>query len=136
MSVQDPEVAASDQGRRLWTPLAKTRLGSVNVQTTGTQAFHVPATVPTTANEVLLFVDVLVGYTSPSAHSHVKIYTIHKGIHYAKYVALYTYLQNALSTNSDNMWLPLFASRTIYVKVPNRYNPRNMFLTIDIIGYR
>ena len=61
MSVQNPEVAASDQGRRLWTPLAKTHLGSVNVQTTGTQAFHVPATVPTAANEVLLFVDVLVG---------------------------------------------------------------------------
>ena len=89
------------------TILAKTRLGSINIETTGIQAFHLPAIVPTTAKEVLLFVDVLVGQTSPTKHSHVKIYTVHEGIHYAKYVSAHMYYQPALYVNSDNIWFPL-----------------------------
>ena len=134
--LQESQVPASDQGRRLWTPLGKTRLGYINTETTGTQAFHLPARVPNTATEVLLFVDVVSGLTSPGEHSHVKIYTLNNGVHYAKYVAVHTYRQLAVYVNSDNIWLPLFASRTIYVQVPSRHNRQNMHISIDIIGYR
>ena len=134
--LQESQVPASDQGRRLWTPLDKTRLGYINIETTGTQAFHLPAGVPNTAKEVLLFVDVLSSLTSPNKHSHVKIYTTDNGVHYAKYVAVHTYHQYALYVNSHNIWLPLFASRTIYVQVPSRHNQLNIHISIDIIGYR
>ena len=132
--LHDSEVPVLEQKRRLWIPLAKTRLGYINIQTTGIQAFHLPAIVTTTAKEVLPFVDVLVGQTSPTEHSHVKIYTIHEGIHYAKYVSVHTYNQRALYVNSDNIWLPLFVSKTVYVQVPNRHNQLNM--QVSIIGYR
>ena len=125
-----------EQKRRLWIPLAKTRLGYINIETTGIQAFHLPAIVPTTAKEVLLFVDVLSSLTSPTGHSHVKIYTVHEGIHYAKYVSAHTYNQQAVYVNSDNIWLPLFSSKTVYVQVPNRHNRLNIHISIDITGYR
>ena len=92
-------------------------------------------TVPLTAKKVLLFVDIQVGFSPPNGWSHIKVYTIHNGVHYAKYISVHTYPQNAWSTNSDNIWLPLFASRTIYVKSPNA-NTRNAVCRIDIIGYR
>ena len=118
-----------------WTPLGKTRLGSASLQTTATQAFNLPVSVPVTAKNVLLFVDVQVGTSNPERISHVKLYTTHKGVQYAKYISVHTYSQGAWSTNSDNIWLPLFTSRTVYVKSPGTHFG-NSFCTIDIIGYR
>ena len=125
-------------GTGLWIPLVKTSLGSVSLQTTGIQAFHLPAAVPVTAKEVLLFVDVQVGTSNPDTSSHVKIYTINNGNHYAKYISVHSYEQEAWSTNSDNIWLPLSASRTIYVKSPKSHysSHGSVRCTIDIIGYR
>ena len=122
-------------GTGLWIPMVKTSLGSVSLQTTGIQAFHLPAAVPATAKEVLLFVDVQIGHSRPHISSHVKIYTIHNGIHFAKYISVHSYDQDAWSTNSDNIWLPVFASRTIFVKSP-RSHYDSVRCTIDIIGYR
>ena len=119
-----------------WTPLDKRRLGSASLKTTGAQAFHLPATVPVTAKEVLLFVDIQIGRTQPGRSSHIELYTAHNGVHYAKYISVHTYDQNAWSTNSDNIWLPLFASRTIYVKSPNTHTDSIVFCSIDITGYR
>ena len=118
-----------------WTPLGKTRLGSSSLKTTGAQAFHLPVSVPVTAKEVLLFVDIQVGISNPNRISHVKLYTIHNGVHYAKYISVHTYEQDAWSTNSDNIWLPLFPNRVIYVQSPGTHFG-NSFCTIDIIGYR
>ena len=115
--------------------MVKTSLGSVSLQTTGIQAFNLPAEVPVNAAEVLLFVDVQVGTSTPDISSHVKIYTMYKGNHYAKYISVHSYEQEAWSTNSENMWLPFFANKTIYVQSPNSHY-RNVGITIDAIGYR
>ena len=133
--IQDSDDAANTGH---WIPLGKISIGNVSLNTTGVQAFHLPVSVPVTAKEVLLFVDIQVGHTSPDRSSHVKLYTTHNGVHYAKYISVHTYDQSAWSTNSDNIWLPLFTSRTIYVKSPNaHYNNRGpIYITIDIIGYR
>ena len=71
----------------------------------------------------------------PDVTSHVKIYTIYNGAHFAKYISAHSFPQNAWSTNSDNIWLPLFGSRTIYAMSPNVHSG-NAGITIDIIGYR
>ena len=122
-------------GTGLWIPLVKTSLGSVSLRSTGIQAFHLPASVPVTAKEVLLFVDVQIGNSSPDISSHVKIYTRYNGAHFAKYISVHSFPQGAWSTNSDNIWLPLSYSRTIYVKRPNSHYG-SVRCTIDIIGYR
>ena len=114
--------------------MSKTSLGSVSLQTTGIQVFHLPASIPATAKVIVLFVDVQVGNTSPDKSSHVKIYTENNGVHYAQYISVHTYPQGGWSTNSDNILLPLFTSRTVYVKSPNQHYCASC--TIDIIGYR
>ena len=115
--------------------MAKTRVANVKMDTTVTQAFHLSTSiVPATATEVLLFVYVDVG-TSTDKISDVEIYTLQNGVHYAKYISLHTYNQNAWSTNTDNIWPPLFTSKTIYVKSPNAHYG-NVRFYISVIGYR
>ena len=120
-----------------WTPVSKLRLGYVNLRTTIPHAFHIPSwMVPASAKEVLLFVDAQWGTSSPDRSSHIEIYTRRYGVHYSKYISIHTYDQNAWSTNSDNIWLPLFTSgETVYVKTP-RIHTINVGITIDVIGYR
>ena len=122
-----------------WTPVSKRQLGRVNLRTTIPYAFHIPSWwIPARATEVLLFVDVQWGNSSPDESSHIEIYTRRNGVHYSKYISMHTFEQSAWSTNSDNIWLPLFTSReTVYVKTPRVHNGGPHFgLTIDVIGYR
>ena len=120
-----------------WSPLSKRRLANVNLQTTSLQAFHIPSWwIPAGATEVLLFVDAQWGNSRPDRSSHIEIYTRRNGVHYSKYISMHTYNQGAWSTNSDNIWLPLFTrGETIYVKTPHTHSGYRA-LTIDIIGYR
>ena len=38
-----------------WEPLPLTKIGTVNTKTTKLQTFHIPASVPTTAHEVFVY---------------------------------------------------------------------------------
>lgn len=120
-----------------WTPLGKRYLGRVSLRTTTPYAFHISSwSVPARATEVLLFIDAEWGGSAPDRSSHIEIYTRKNGVHYSKYISIHTYAQKAWSTNSDNIWLPVFTSReTIYVRTPHIHTG-NVGITLDIIGYR
>ena len=117
-----------------WTPTSKTRLGNISLSTTATQAFHLPALIPASANNTLLFVDIQAGRSSPDRSSHVKLYATHNGVQYTKYISVHTYDQEAWSTNSDNIWLPVLPNRVIYAQSPSEHSG-HIISTIDIIGY-
>ena len=78
---------------------------SIKVEATDTQAFHLPTIVPTTAKEVLLFVDVVVTLHTKSVPQP------HQNLHPMQLCSLYqvrlcTHVShNTVFVNSDIMWL-------------------------------
>ena len=118
-----------------WESMTMTSLGTINMQSTTTQSFVIPTTVPSTAREVLVYTYVNKG-RSQEYFSNMKIYTESSPTRrFEKYLAIKTYNQNAYSTVSENMFFPMPSNRRIYVRL-SRTHPGHVSGHINIIGYR
>ena len=119
-----------------WESLTLVRLGTINMLSTSTQSFTIPASVPTTAKEVLVYVYVSKGH-STSRFAQMKIYTEASSTRqFVKYLPIQTYPQNAISTVSENMWFPLTTNRRIYISLSATLTGSNLVGYVNIIGYR
>ena len=54
---------------------------------------------------------------------------------YEKYLMVYSWSQDAISTNSDNMWFPMPPNRRVYLTVPTAHGA-NAGARLFAIGYR
>ena len=118
-----------------WESITMTHLGSINMQSTSTQSFVIPTTVPSTACEVLVYVYVRMG-NSGNYLSHMKIYTESSPTRrFEKYLPIQTYPQSAVSTVSENMFFPMPSNRRIYVRL-GRSHASWLAGDINVIGYR
>ena len=101
------------------------------------QSFSYDGLVPSNAREVLFYVAGQAGNNNDRDEEvEVVLETTEGAIRYTKYFLMHLYHQNAWSFNSENMWFPATANRSISVKYPGRpFNP-NGSLCIYVIGYR
>ena len=118
-----------------WESLNMVQLGTINMLSTSTQSFAIPAAVPSTAKEVLVYVYTYMGY-SVERDAHLKIYTESSPTRrFEKYLAIKTYNQDAYATASDNMFFPMPSNRRVYVSL-SRALTGNVSGKINVIGYR
>jgi len=120
-----------------WTPTPKILLGSLPANLLTTVVFPIPASIPTTAKEVLVYAYIRTGYNAPGeADIEFMIYTEESGVRYAHYLFAHWYPQNAWSYNSGTFWLPITSAREIRVTSSGTAAPGNWVGQIFIIGYR
>jgi hypothetical protein len=123
-----------------WTPTPKIPLGSLPANPIGTVVFPIPASIPTTAKEVLVYAYIRTGYNYSSSlledDIEFKIYTEESGVQYAHYLFAHWYPQNAWSYNSGTFWLPITSAREIRVTSTGTAAPGYAGGEIFIIGYR
>ena len=120
-----------------WTSVPMTSIGSSELHHTGTLAYDIPAVIPSSAKEVLVLATVHAGNAGPNDCIHyIKIYTqYNQGRRYEKYIVVKSYKQEAWSTNSDNLWLPVTADRKIFVEL-NKAHTGNIDFTLHATGHR
>ena len=117
-----------------WTSVPLTTIGTSNLQHAGTLAYTIPRVIPSTAREVLVLASIYCGYT-PTIYQHIKIYTQQGTNHYEKYLFMFSHAQDAINTNSDNMWFPMTTNRRIYMEIPSAHGGHCGGL-LKAIGYR
>ena len=119
-----------------WTSVNMTSIGSSNLRSTGTLAYDIPSVIPSSAKEVLLLASVHVGTTGPSGRTHyIKIYTQQGSQQYEKYIYIWSHPQDAVNTNSDNLWFPMTTSRQVFVELTYAHTGHLNFY-LHAIGYR
>ena len=84
------------------TSVTMISVGYTTLRLTGTLAYDILSVIPTSAKEVLVFVNVRAGRNGPTGSHYVKIYTEQNQKQYEKYIVLYLFNNNALVVNSDN----------------------------------
>ena len=120
-----------------WTPVGKTKIGDVDTNKVGTQSFGLPEIIPKAAREVLVYVSLQVGHTTPhDVHDDIKIFTVDGSNEYAQYIVIHTYRQDAWVTNSNNMWFPITNKREIAVAMPQSFDRVRVHFDLSVIGYR
>ena len=125
-----------EQSTGRWISVPRTFIGATQLPGTGVRTFTIPNIIPSTANEVLVLVNAYWGASGPDAVSYVKIFTKKSNTErYEKYISLHTYDQSARSSNSDNMWFPMFSTREIFV-TSSRALTGDVNLFLYAIGYR
>ncbi len=117
-----------------WTPITPALIGSSKLQNASTVSFPIPSVIPSTVEEVLIYASVVSGY-STKVYGDVKIFTEIENEQYAKYLLLESYPQNAINTNSENMWFPMPPNRRLYLTVPVAFGTR-VGVNLLAIGYR
>ena len=119
-----------------WTSVTMTSIGSSQLRHTGTLAYDIPSVIPSSAKEVLVLASVRVGYTGPSGRSHyIKIYTQQGSQQYEKYIYIESYPQEAVNTNSDNLWFPMTTGRQVFVELSYAHS-KYLYFHLHAIGYR
>ena len=118
-----------------WTSVTKKYIGSSNLQHASTMTFTIPNIIPSSAREVLIFVGANIGGSNRGPYQDVIIFTQIGTTRYEKYLTLYSWTQNAINTNSENMWFPMPPNRRVYLTVPARHD-RNARVRFFAIGYR
>ena len=119
-----------------WTSVQQTLIGTSDLRSAGTTPYNIPSVIPSTAREVFILVGTFQGDASEVGHSDfLKMYTQQGTNSYEQYLYLYSYLQEAVSTNSDNMWFPMPSNRLIYLEVPLDHGP-HCWAELYAIGYR
>ena len=113
-----------------------TMIGSSSLGHTGTLAFDIPSVIPGSAKEVLVLASVWASNSGPRSRSHyIKIYTQQGSQQYEKYIYIWSYPQNAVNTNSDNLWFPMTTGRQVFVEL--MYAHINyLALYLHAVGYR
>jgi hypothetical protein len=100
-----------------WHPLSSPHNFGSLPRHADTVSFNLPPEVPPTAREVLVYVWLGSGESDGSAVAHYEIYTQQGETKYFQYILWFKYPQNAISFNSDNLWIPLTSSRQILVRL-------------------
>ena len=119
-----------------WESIPLTQIGTINLGSTADQPFAIPATVPNTASEVLVYVYVRMGNTHGGL-THVRIYTQKsEDRRFDKYLTNHAYPQDAHTYTADNMWFPLTTERRVHVVVSKAVHTTNTDARIYVIGYR
>ena len=118
-----------------WTSVPITSIGSTNLRTPSTFAYTIPNVIPSTAEEVLIYAFLQSGNANPNIAQHVKIFTQEGSSSYEKYLFVKSWDQNAINTNSDNMWFPMPSNRRILMTV-TRDQGNNCAAELTAIGYR
>ena len=90
-----------------WISVPETEIGTFVLQEATTESFLIPNVIPDDARDVLVFASISSGHTSRVPYDNVKIYTLRGSRRYEQYLGLRTWDQNAVNTNSDNMWFPM-----------------------------
>ncbi len=122
-----------------WTPIARVLLGTVNPLTFGTWNYAIPAAVPATAREVLVYWYLWAGDNPGLSNSLLEsaVYTDSAGVNYIFY--LFGLLTSPATTSftSNNVWLPVTANRTIHLTISGAFAPTGAGETgAYVIGYR
>ena len=119
-----------------WTSVTMTSIGSTSSRATGTLAYDIPSVIPSNAKEVLILASAYIGNSGPSGRGHyIKIYTQQGSQQFEKYIFIMTYPQNAVSTNSDNLWFPMTTGRQVFVELTYAHTD-NLEFFLHAIGYR
>ena len=119
-----------------WTSVPMTRFVVSYLRDTGIHDYDIPSVIPSSAKEVLLLASAEIGKSEPQGQSHyIKIYTQQDSQTFEKYLFIKTYIQDAQSTNSDNLWFPMTSDRKVYVHV-NFTHSGYLTFYLHAIGYR
>jgi len=119
-----------------WTSVPLTKIGTSDLQSGGTIHYQIPDVIPDAAKEVFIHVAAFQGntYLDRELNDFLKIYTVNGYNTYEQYLYLYGYPQDAVNTNSDNMWFPMSSNRSIYLEVPVVNGP-HCWVGLYAIGY-
>lgn len=101
-----------------WTTVARTFIGTSLLQEIGTFSFDIPSIIPSDAKEVLIYGAFYAGTNDNNISLDIKCFTEIGTTRYEKYIYLLTWNQNAINSNSDNMWFPMPPDRRFYMTVP------------------
>ena len=93
----------------------------------GCHTFDLPTIIPGTASSVLVYVAVDTGKASHNTRQHLRIYTQTSEKRFEKYIYQYSYPQDAIVTNSENMWFPKTPDHKIYLEVTYDATPNCAF---------
>ena len=119
-----------------WTSVPISSLGDIALTVPETLSFIIPSIIPSDAKEVLLYVGVYSGDQAIKEQMQsVKIFTQIGRNTYAKYLMLYTFPENAVNSNSDNMWFPMPPNRSVLLTLTDKLNG-NAYAQLSAIGYR
>lgn len=121
-----------------WNPIPlnfDNALGQIILTKGEVHDFALPEDLPKDTREVLLFVHVNIGWSKPNRPNFLKLFTQVDGRHYSHYLAFHTFEQNAISSNSDNVWLPMGTDRKVYVDVLSKCEHGGGG-SVCLIGYR
>ena len=118
-----------------WTSVPRTELGQSKLGQVTTESFVIPAVIPDSARDVLIFASVSSGYSGKASYDEVKIFTQRGSKHYEQYLGVATWTQSAINTNSDNMWFPMPNNRRVYVTVPKAFGGPGTTFRIAVVGY-
>ena len=99
-----------------------------------TFSYIIPDVIPSTAKEVLIYGLIKTGYANRGLSQDVKIFTQEGSSSYEKYLFVQSYNQEAINTNSDNMWFPMPSSGRIMMTVTVDQG-ENCFAGLYAIGY-
>ncbi|CAI8051262.1 hypothetical protein GBAR_LOCUS28070 [Geodia barretti] len=89
----DPKMYSEYDYDAVWTPLEPMDLGNIDMSVTTPQNYRLPQSVPGTANEVLIYVWIKVGYAS-SGKTTINFYTEDEtGKKFSKYMTTEAYPQ-------------------------------------------
>ena len=103
----------------------------------GTYQHSIPSAIPDTAREILLYATVFCGLTTQNINTDIAIYTVVGNERFEMYLRMHGWNQEAINTNSDNMWLPMPSNRLVYVQVPSTYSGAGVCgFRLSATGYR
>jgi hypothetical protein len=115
--------------------VTKTRIGTSDLRHAGTLTFIIPNVIPSTANELFVYVWVKSGSSSNGPYQDIKVFTQIATTRYERYIRSESWRQNAININSENMWFPMPTNRRIYITIPRPHGVR-VCASLDAIGYR
>ncbi len=101
-----------------WTSVPITSIGGTDLRHPNTFSFVIPSVIPSTAKNVLIYALMHCGSANRGTELHLKVFTQDgSNKRFEKYLYMLTWNQNAINTNSDNMWFPMPINRRIYITV-------------------
>lgn len=121
-----------------WIPVNKTSIITLSssAMVAGTYQYSIPGVIPDSASELLLYISVTCGHSSTGdGLKDILFYTMEGDQRFGVYLQIHAYHQDAINTNSDNVWLPMPTNRLVYVEVPVTYT-RGCVYHLSTTGYR
>src|SRR5580693_1409664 len=98
-----------------WVDASDLLIGPIDFATANTVSYTLPD-LPDNVDQVLIFIW---GYSGAATGSFSRLFDIwtaeSSGLKYRMKFFIFSYPQNAIGFNSDNIWLPLTSERRLYV---------------------